>query len=58
MVRKRIPLEGIAYKQGDVVEVYLKLKDGKFAKLTGNAAEAKRTWGRDTRPDIGEKVEW
>jgi hypothetical protein len=44
-----INLEGFAYKIGDTVDVYVKLQNGKFLHLTGDAKQAKRGHGRATR---------
>jgi hypothetical protein len=49
MRRKRIKLEGYAYSIGDKVEVYLRLHNNKYVKTTGEAKDAKRSYGRLTR---------
>jgi len=48
MRKQKLKLQGHAYRQGDVVEVYLKLANGKHVKCTGSVKEAKRRFGRDT----------
>ena len=49
MHKQTLELKGCAYRQGNTVEVYLKLPSGKFVKCVGSAKEAKRTFGRETR---------
>jgi hypothetical protein len=49
MTKRAIKLDGYAYQQGDEVEVYLKLPNGKFVKMQGSWKEARRSWGRWTR---------
>jgi len=41
-------MQGRAYRQGDALEVYLRV-DGKYVKLTGSTKDAKRSFGRLTR---------
>ena len=49
MRKIKLELEGKAYRQGDTVEVYLKLPNGKYVKCTGDRSKAQRGFGRDTR---------
>lgn len=49
MRKQSVPLNGFCYLMGKTVEVYVKLANGKFLKLEGNADEAKRSFGKMTR---------
>jgi hypothetical protein len=46
--KKAIPMQGRAYREGDALEVYLRV-GGKWVKFTGSVKDAKRTFGRLTR---------
>lgn len=48
MTKRQIKLDGFAYRQGDRVEVYLRV-NGKYVKAEGSLKAARRSWGRETR---------
>jgi hypothetical protein len=48
MRKQKIGVQGHAYQQGDVIEVYLKLANGKYVRCVGSFKEAKRRFGRFT----------
>ena len=50
MSKQPLELSGFAYRQADVIEVFLKLPGGKYVRCVGDKKEAKRSFGRDTRP--------